>query len=139
MREQSTLLKNIPDRVSDSEVLRFLYKGNINRTYINSFKKYTSLTDDIISELLNINVRTFRNYKKIEGKFNVNIKEKLILLFSLFKHGSEVFGDINEFNKWLNSENFYFDGKVPVSYLNTITGIRFVDDRLTAMEYGDNV
>jgi len=139
MSEQSTLLKNIPDRVSDSEVLRFLYKGNINRTYINSFKKYTSLTDDSISELLNINVKTFRNYKKIESKFNANIQEKLILLFSLFKHGSEVFGDINEFNKWLNSENFYFDGKTPVSYLNTITGIRFVDDRLTAMEYGDNV
>ncbi|MEZ4822026.1 MAG: antitoxin Xre/MbcA/ParS toxin-binding domain-containing protein [Ignavibacteria bacterium] len=29
--------------------------------------------------------------------------------------------------------------KSPITFLNTITGIRFVNDRLTAMEYGDNV
>ena len=29
--------------------------------------------------------------------------------------------------------------EAPNSFLNTVTGVKFVDDRLTAMEYGDNV
>jgi uncharacterized protein (DUF2384 family) len=49
-----------------------------------------------------------------------------------------VFGSAKEFDNWLHGENFYFDGKTPNVFLNTVTGIRFVDDSLTAMEYGDN-
>ena len=89
--------------------------------------------------MLNISVRTLRNYKKPENKFKKNVKEQLLLLLSLYKHGNEVFGSSEEFNNWLNSENFYFDGVAPVTLLNTVTGIRFTEDRLTAMEYGDNV
>ena len=61
------------------------------------------------------------------------------MLFALFKHGTDVFGSTKDFNDWLNNENFFFDGKPPAGYLKTITGIRYVDRRLTAMEYGDNV
>jgi uncharacterized protein (DUF2384 family) len=57
----------------------------------------------------------------------------------LIKHGIEVFGSVEEFHQWLNRKNFYLDNKTPNSYLNTVTGVKFVDDRLTAMEYGDNV
>jgi len=139
MSTQTNLLKKIPNRISDSEVLNLLHTADINWMYIKTFKEYAALKDEVISEWLNINVRTLRNYKKPENKFKDNIKEQLILLFALFKHGKEVFGDREEFRKWLDSENFYFDKKAPVSYLNTVTGIRFVDDRLTALEYGDNV
>lgn len=63
----------------------------------------------------------------------------MLLLLALIKYGTAVFGTVKEFDQWLNRSNFYFDNKSPNAYLNTITGIRFVDDRLTAMEYGDNV
>jgi uncharacterized protein (DUF2384 family) len=69
----------------------------------------------------------------------VNVKEQVLLLLSLIKHGVEIFGSMKEFESWLNQENFYFDNKSPVSFLNTITGIKFIDDRLTAMQYGNNV
>ena len=68
-----------------------------------------------------------------------NINDQLLLLNSLYRHGNNVFSDEVRFNKWLNTENFFFDGACPASMLNTISGIRFVDDRLSAMEYGDNV
>jgi uncharacterized protein (DUF2384 family) len=48
-------------------------------------------------------------------------------------------GSKDRFNQWLTAKNFLLDGKAPVSFLSTVTGIRFIDDRLTAMEYGDNV
>jgi len=129
----------IPNRLSNTEVITWLQSKDINWEYIRYFKHYSSLKDEYISKWLNISVRTLRNYSKPENKLKDNIKEQLLLLLSLFKHGNAVFGSIEDFNKWLNEENFYFDGKTPVSYLNTVTGVRFVENRLTAMEYGDNV
>ncbi|MBN2885073.1 DUF2384 domain-containing protein [Patescibacteria group bacterium] len=137
--KQFAELKQIPDSISDSEVLYWLKSKEINWSYMKMFKDYSSRRDEVISNMLNISVRTLRNYKKPENKFKNNIKEQLLLLLSLYKHGNEVFGSSEEFNNWLNSENFYFDGVAPVTFLNTITGIRFTEDRLTAMEYGDNV
>ncbi len=137
--KQLAELRKIPDSISDSEVLDWLRSKEINWEYINIFKDYSSRRDEEISDMLNISVRTLRNYKKTEIKFKSNIKEQLLLLLSLYKHGNEVFGSSEEFNNWLNSENFHFDGVAPDTFLNTVSGIRFIEDRLTAMEYGDNV
>ena len=71
--------------------------------------------------------------------FKDNVKEQVLLLLSLVKHGLSVFGSARALDQWLNQPNFYFDNRSPNAYLNTVTGIKFVDDRLTAMEYGDNV
>jgi uncharacterized protein (DUF2384 family) len=68
-----------------------------------------------------------------------NLKEHIILLLSLIKHGTQVFGSKDGFDQWLTTGNFFLDSKTPVTFLNTVTGIRFIDERLTAMEYGDNV
>ncbi len=129
----------IPDKLSNTDVITWLHSKEIDWKYMLLFKQYTSLKDEIISDWFNISVKTFRNYRKPENKLKDNLKEQLILLLSLFKHGSEVFGSNDDFNQWLNQANFYFGGEAPVLYLNTIAGIRFVESRLTAMEYGDNV
>ena len=57
----------------------------------------------------------------------------------LLKHGIEVFGTEEGFKRWLNTINFFFDKKAPVEFMNTGDGIKFIDDRLTGIEYGDNV
>ena len=129
----------IPDKLSNTDVITWLHSKEIDWKYMLLFKQYTSLKDEIISDWFNISVKTFRNYRKPENKLKDNLKEQLILLLSLFKHGSEVFGSNDDFNQWLNQANFYFGGEAPVLYLNTIAGIRFVESRITAMEYGDNV
>jgi uncharacterized protein (DUF2384 family) len=129
----------IPYRLSNTEVISFLHSREIDWKYVLLFKRYSSLKDEIISNWLNISVKTFRNYRKPDTKLKENVKEQLILLLSLFKHGNEVFGSSKEFNRWLNDDNFFFDGKAPVSYLNTVAGIRFVENRLAAIEYGDNI
>jgi uncharacterized protein (DUF2384 family) len=141
MEDYSKAIKDIqiPDRLSNAEVISWLHSKDINWKYMLFFKKYSSLTDEVISNWLNISVRTLRNYRRPDNIIKENVKEQLLLLLTLFKHGNEVFGSSKDFNRWLNEGNFYFDGNSPVSYLNTVTGIRFVENRLIAMEYGDNV
>lgn len=136
---ESAILKIVPNSINDSEILHLLNTTDINWKYVDTIKTFTDFNDDILSDWLNISVKTFREYKKPESIFKENIKEHVLLLLSLMKHGSEIFGSMKEFESWLDRENFYFDNKCPASFVNTITGIKFIDDRLTAMEYGDNV
>lgn len=136
---ETAILERIPSKINDSEILNLLYTTDINWKYVDVIKSYTAFNDDVLSDWLNISVKTFREYKKPESIFKENVKEQVLLLLSLFKHGKEIFGTVKEFESWLNQENFYFDNKSPVTFMNTITGIKFIDDRLTAMEYGDNV
>jgi len=133
------LLEIIPGRISDSEVLTLLKTQDINWKYVLTVKEYTNLNDDLLSDWLNVSVKTFRSYKKQDSELKENIKEQVVLLLSLFKHGVEVFGSQDNFYTWLKTENYFLDGDLPINFLKTITGIRFIDDRLTAMEYGDNV
>ena len=133
------IFDKIPSQINDADVLNYLQKENINSDYIKVFKTYTDFTDNLISDWLNISVKTFRSYKTGKQEININIKEHLLMLMALSKHGENVFGNMEKFENWLLQKNYYFDNKAPVEFLDTITGIRFVDNRLTAMEYGDNV
>lgn len=133
------IINDVPNQISDREVLIYLNTHNIDWTYVDTIKKITDYNDEVISEWLNVSVRTFRSYKQPKNKFKENIREQVLLLLSLIKYGIQVFGTSKGFNEWLDSKNFYFDNKSPITFLNTVTGIRFVHNRLTAMEYGDNV
>ena len=136
---QNLLLTDVPGHINDSEILSLLYTREVNWQHVNAIKTLTEFNDTTISDWLNVSVKTFREYKKPPTTFKENVKEQVLLLLALIKHGIAVFGSVKEFDQWLNQSNFYFDSKSPNAYLNTITGIKFVDDRLTALEYGDNV
>lgn len=132
-------IQNIPYRISDSEVLYILKTEDVNWKYVSFVKDLSNIKDELLSDWLNVNVKTFRSYKKNNSQLKENLQEQVILLISLYKHGLEVFGEIDDFNKWLETANFFLDNDKPINYLKTITGIRYIDDRLTAIEYGDNV
>lgn len=138
-KQADEVLEGITGTLNEAEILYSLQTKNIDRRYINTMKEYTHFSYEAISTWLNITPRTLRSYAKQNSPLSENIKEHLLLLLSLFMHGHNVFGSPENFEHWLRLENFYFDGKAPVSYLNTVTGIRYVDNRIIAMEYGDNV
>lgn len=135
----NAILEEVPGHISDAKILHLLYSTEITWKHINALKNLTDFNDDVLADWLGISVKTFREYKKPQSTVKENVKEQVLVLLSLMKHGVSVFGAMEEFEKWLYQENFYLEFKTPISFLNTITGIKFIDDRLTALEYGDNV
>lgn len=134
------ILKDIPAKADTYDALNFLEINAVKGIYLEVIKDFTKLNDIILSSLFNIDVKTYRKYRSEKSKLlKPNIQEYTVMLLSLYKHGQTVFGAIEEFNSWLGKENFYFDNKPPKQFLETISGIKFIDDRLTAIEYGDNV
>lgn len=134
-----SFLDKIPKSVDSILVQEYLVNWDITYKYFAAFKKYSNLNDIEISGILDLNVKTFRSYKSSEKKLSDRLQEHTVALIALFKHGIEVFGSDVEFKNWLKAENFFFDGESPGKNLKTFSGIKFIDDRLTAMEYGDNV
>lgn len=132
-------IKDIPEIGDLTKIFFYVNNHNVNSQYLNILKELTNLKDDILSNWLNINTRTFRNYRKSDIVLKDNTKEHIVLLISLYKHGIEVFDSIENFDKWLTTENFLLDKKAPMDFLDTVSGLKFIDDRLTALEYGDNV
>ena len=131
-------LRDIPGNIEDSAILNFLSKKEINWNHVEAIKALAGIDYITISNWLNIDVKTLRKWKSPSYKLKQDDKEKVLMLLILFKHGIKTFGTIEEFMEWLSSENFYFGGKKPGSYLHTASGVRFVDDNLTAIQYGDN-
>lgn len=137
--EDTSLWEEIPEQISDSEVLVFLQNKEIDWRYVETIKKRTDFNDDVIGDWLNVSPKTFRSYRQTENKFKANLQEHILLLLALIKRGIHLFGSTKGFDQWLNTQNFFFDNHRPVMYLTTVSGLRFVNDRLTAMEFGDNV
>ncbi|MEG0984268.1 MbcA/ParS/Xre antitoxin family protein, partial [Algoriella sp.] len=91
------------------------------------------------SKWLNITTRTYRNYKTKDVSLKDNTKEQIVLLISLYKHGLDVFMTKEDFEHWLTTPNILLDNKAPMDFLDTVSGLKFIDNRLTAMEFGENV
>lgn len=129
----------IPSRASEPEVLYAVRQNKITSNFIDDLKKLSGLKDELLSTSLNLNIKTFRSYKLKSMPMKPYLQEHVFTLLSLFKHGIEFFGTSDKFGEWLQKENFFFDNDMPIHFLDTISGIRFTDSRLTSMEFGDNV
>lgn len=135
----ANLLKTIPSRVDAGKTLGIIKSGNVGPQHLQALKSLTSFNDEKISDWLDISVKTYRLYKKPHTVIKERIKEHAVMALSLIKHGLEVFGTRENFISWMETENFFFDKKAPIEFMDTNSGIKFIDDRLTALAYGDNV
>ncbi len=133
------MIDHIPAKINPIELLNLIDSKTITSKSLKVLKSLVTFSDEVIANWLNINVKTYRTYKSTDTTIKEDLQEHTILLIALMKHGIEVFGTQEKFSRWLETENFYVGKKKPMSYLNTISGIKFIDSRLTAIEYGDNV
>ncbi|MDH3245106.1 MAG: MbcA/ParS/Xre antitoxin family protein [Saprospiraceae bacterium] len=128
----------VPARFDSSEVLRLMEKERIDSLYLSLLKGISQFSDETIADMLHVNVKTYRSYRDKNEILRKDIQERTLMLLSLLKHGIMVFGDSETFTQWLESENAMLGNTTPIGYLDTISGIKLIDDRLTGIEYGDH-
>lgn len=123
-----------------SAVYNYINTVKIDLNFFKYLDSIIGLNDSILSKWLNITTRTMHNYKtRSVVDLKDNTKEQIVLLLALYKHGINVFNTSDKFEEWLKSKNILLGNKQPLDFLNTATGIQFIDRRLTAIEFGDNV
>lgn len=139
LKRQKKVIDEIPEVNDFTNIYFYVNHYDIDQSYIQLLDELSGLKDEIISKWLNITTRTYRNYKTKNVSLKDNTKEHIVLLLSLYKHGLEVFNTKEEFEQWLTTPNFLLDSKSPMDFLDTISGLKFIDNRLTAIEFGENV
>lgn len=136
---EKKIFDSIPSELEASWVVNYLANEKFSSSHIRVLRSKTSASDKTLSWILNIAPKTFSTYTKDISNAKIDTKEHVLMLISLIKHGIEIFGTSEDFNKWLEIKNFFLDNIRPLDFLNTISGIRMIDNRLIAMEYGDNI
>ncbi|MEO1010654.1 MAG: MbcA/ParS/Xre antitoxin family protein [Bacteroidota bacterium] len=139
MLAEKKIFESIPSELEASWVVNYLSSEKFSPSHVRVLRSKTSANDKTLSWILNIAPKTLTTYTKDVSNAKIDTKEHILMLIALLKHGTAVFGSSEDFNKWLEVPNIFLDQRRPMDFLNTINGIKMIDNRLIAMEYGDNV
>jgi putative toxin-antitoxin system antitoxin component (TIGR02293 family) len=88
------------------------------------------------SRFLQISERTMQRHNKEKKSFDPISSEKILEVAILYQYGTDVFGNKEKFNHWLEAENLALGGIQPKELLDTSFGITMLKDELTRIEYG---
>ena len=132
-------VETVLNELKDVAVLAYMDNHAIDAGYLNDIKKLTRFKETAIAGWLHISPRTMRSYNAANKVFDKKLSEQVVMLRAVFEKGKAVFSNAAAFDTWLDTSNFFFDGKKPITFLDTTSGMRYIFDRLTVMEYGDNL
>ena len=93
------------------------------------------ITQQQMAGLLHISGRTLQRHADTE-LLDAPTSEKVLMLAELQRLGVEVLGSEKEFTGWLQEEVPSLNGRKPVSYLDTYSGIDIVRQVLYRIAYG---
>lgn len=120
--------------ISEKDFLTGARKG-IQKSMLLTIARESGLTLKELSSYLRISTRSIQE-KEPSQLIAPGPSERALYIAKLFQSGIEIFGSLEKFRNWLNSENQVMGGEKPVSYLDTFSGIQLVLDELNAIEYG---
>ena len=99
------------------------------------FAEAINMPEKKLAMLINISSRTIHNYKDQQKPLEPVQSEHLLKLIALFGKGEDIFGNLDEFNYWLQKP-FWNSREKPVDWLTTPGGVDLVMDELGRLSHG---
>jgi putative toxin-antitoxin system antitoxin component (TIGR02293 family) len=99
------------------------------------FSDVVNMPEKNLAALLHIHPRTISNYRDQKKHLNPVEGEHLLKLINLFTVGEETFGNIDQFNQWLNQPS-WLNKEKPMDWLDTPGGVDLVLVELNRLNYG---
>lgn len=116
-------------------IIQRIRKG-INFSIFSAIAQKIPFTMNEWSSFLHLSERTMQRYQKEKKAFDPIYSEKIIEITMLYNYGIEVFGNKENFDKWLQTQNVALGGNTPKDFLDSTFGIQLIKDELTRIEYG---
>jgi putative toxin-antitoxin system antitoxin component (TIGR02293 family) len=97
----------------------------------------TGFKKEQIATLFNTSAKTITRYTQEEGK-NLDIvsSEHALKLIALFKKGTEIFGELEAFRRWIMKPAYGLGWEVPAELMETSGGIELIMEELYRIEFG---
>lgn len=112
-----------------------LSRNGIKKQALLNLAGILNLSIKEIATLLPVTERTLQR-RDTDSRLSSSVSEQIILIAEITDKGTEVFGNINSFKKWLKEENTALGGHKPLALLDTTIGIQLVSEELAKLEYG---
>ncbi|PWT74968.1 MAG: DUF2384 domain-containing protein [Bacteroidetes bacterium] len=100
------------------------------------FADFIKMPEKDLATLLNLSARTINNYKKSHRLLEPVYSEHLLKLIALYLKGEEIFGNVGEFNYWLQKP--FWNSKKnerPLDWLITPGGVDLVGEELDRLAH----
>lgn len=117
-----------------TRIVVFARKG-LKPTIFYLFADFIKMPEKILAGLLHIHPRTMSNYREQQKTLAPVESEHLLKLIAIYAKGEEVFGEIEEFNYWLQKP-FWDNKEKPIDWLITPGGIDLVSVELDRLAHG---
>jgi putative toxin-antitoxin system antitoxin component (TIGR02293 family) len=99
------------------------------------FADSINMPEKKLALLINISSRTIHNYKEQQKPLDPIQSEHLLKLIALYRKGEDLFGNVEEFNYWLQKP-FWNSKEKPINWLTTPGGVDLVKDELSRLSHG---
>jgi putative toxin-antitoxin system antitoxin component (TIGR02293 family) len=119
---------------NDSGIVFSARKGVKPKIFFD-FADSINMPEKKLALLINISSRTIHNYKDQQKPLEPVQSEHLLKLIALFGKGEDIFGNIDEFNYWLQKP-FWNSREKPIDWLTTPGGVDLVMDELARLSHG---
>lgn len=119
---------------SDKDLIEMSRKG-IDKQYVLEILKDSHLTLKEFATFLNVSTRMIQK-KQAHDKFSPLISEHALYIAKLYRKGKEVFGDVEKFSAWMETENPSMGFSKPKSYLDTYSRIQLLLNKLIGIAHG---
>ncbi|MEO6916796.1 MAG: antitoxin Xre-like helix-turn-helix domain-containing protein [Chitinophagaceae bacterium] len=139
MRHNQPIPVSISLRFSDLDLnslsaIVFSARKGLKSSVFYDFADYIKMSEKSLAGLLNLSSRTISNYKVQKKTLEPVQSEHLLKLIALFGKGEEIFGNVGEFNYWLNKP-FWNAMEKPIDWLVTPGGVDLVSDELDRLAH----
>jgi putative toxin-antitoxin system antitoxin component (TIGR02293 family) len=124
----------LPDEAS-LEMVHVLRDG-VDPGYFYNLSNRINLSLEDWSSFLHLSERTLQRYKKEKKNFDTIYSERIVQIDLLYKKGAEVFGNLHDFQTWMETMNIPLGKVRPKELLDTTYGINLIADELGRIEHG---
>ncbi|HVG41583.1 MAG TPA: antitoxin Xre-like helix-turn-helix domain-containing protein [Chitinophagaceae bacterium] len=119
---------------NETDFIELIRKG-LNRKALDRLLLLTGLPPSEIAAFIHVSDRTLRRYKP-STLLSPKQSERILEIATLYTHGGEVFGDMDTFKEWINTDLMALGNKKPKDFLDTSRGVQMIDALLGRIEHG---
>lgn len=126
----------LPSILSDDS-RRLIDKSRVglSMSQINHLAKRYDMSLKELASILHLSERTLQRYAPSD-MLSPESSERALRLQRLYERGAVVFGTLDNFTSWMNSQVLIFKNETPISFLDTIFGFELLEDELGRIEHG---